>query len=267
MRPAIQGSRDPDRGARRGIGNHCQDAEVLRGAGAAASRRAHPGWLPRLHPRRRRPHRLHPPRPGCRAHPCPGPPDPRHPRRRTSALRTRAGPARLSAGRPREADRAARRTARDHHSTPRPGNDGRAGHLRPRPSLPLPVAVWAFPGPAAGTAIRHVHRICGVEDPVASEAVRQVRRGLMRTYGAAPRRPARPLTVDEIRTIIGSIDRTTPIGIRDAAIIPHGPGGTRGPVCQRALRATRARRRRRHRSRLRRTGIDTDALIGANIAA
>lgn len=72
------------------------------------------------------------------------------------------------------------------------------------------------------TAIRHVHRVCGVEDPVASEAVRQVRRGLMRTYGAAPRRLARPLTVDEIRTIVAVIDRSSPIGIRDTAIILLG---------------------------------------------
>jgi integrase len=44
----------------------------------------------------------------------------------------------------------------------------------------------------------------------------------MRTYGAAPRRLARPLAVDEIRQIISGIDRTTPIGIRDAAIILLG---------------------------------------------
>ena len=72
------------------------------------------------------------------------------------------------------------------------------------------------------TAIRHVHRMCGVDDPVAVEVVRQVRRGLMRTYGSAPRRLARPLTVDEIRTIVSGIDRTIPIGIRDAAIILLG---------------------------------------------
>jgi len=44
----------------------------------------------------------------------------------------------------------------------------------------------------------------------------------MRTYGAAPRRLARPLTVDEIRQIIAGIDRTAPIGIRDAAVILLG---------------------------------------------
>ncbi|MDQ3527981.1 MAG: tyrosine-type recombinase/integrase [Actinomycetota bacterium] len=100
------------------------------------------------------------------------------------------------------------------------------------PALPGdPLALCAYlteraeAGKATGTldmactAIRHVHRMSGAEDPVASEAVRQVRRGLMRTYGAAPRRLARPLTVDEIRQIVGAIDRTTPIGVRDTAII------------------------------------------------
>ena len=100
------------------------------------------------------------------------------------------------------------------------------------PANPLALCAYlterAEAGKATGTldmsctVIRHVHRISGAEDPVASEAVRQVRRGLVRTYGAAPRRLARPLTVDEIRQIISGIDRTTPIGIRDAAIILLG---------------------------------------------
>jgi len=72
------------------------------------------------------------------------------------------------------------------------------------------------------TAIRHVHRTCGAEDPVAAETVRQVRLGLRRTYGSAPRRLARPLTVDEIRHIVEAVDRAKPIGIRDAAIILLG---------------------------------------------
>ncbi|MCY7286736.1 MAG: tyrosine-type recombinase/integrase [Cryobacterium sp.] len=45
---------------------------------------------------------------------------------------------------------------------------------------------------------------------------------LRRTYGSAPRRLARPLSVAEIRQILGCIDRSTPIGIRDAAIILLG---------------------------------------------
>jgi integrase len=106
---------------------------------------------------------------------------------------------------------------------------------RGRPALPDdPLALCAYlteraeSGRAMGTldmsctAIRHVHRMCGAEDPVAAEAVRQVRLGLRRTHGSAPRRLARPLSVEEIRQILGGIDRTTPIGIRDAAIILLG---------------------------------------------
>jgi site-specific recombinase XerD len=82
------------------------------------------------------------------------------------------------------------------------------------------IAMSALDG--ACTAIRHVHRMRAADGPVAAEAVRQVRLGLRRTYGSAPRRLARPLTVAEIRQIIGGIDRTTPIGTRDAAIILVG---------------------------------------------
>jgi len=59
-------------------------------------------------------------------------------------------------------------------------------------------------------------------DPVASETVRQVRLGLRRTYGTAPRRLARPLNTTDIRRIVTAIDRTTPLGARDAAIILLG---------------------------------------------
>lgn len=59
-------------------------------------------------------------------------------------------------------------------------------------------------------------------DPVGAETVRQVRLGLRRTYGTAPRRLARPLSTADIRQILASIDRTTPVGIRDAAIILLG---------------------------------------------
>lgn len=74
----------------------------------------------------------------------------------------------------------------------------------------------------ACTAIRHVHRTNSLKDPVAPETVRQVRLGLRRTYGSAPRRLARPLTVTEIRQIVAGIDRSTPIGVRDAAMILLG---------------------------------------------
>lgn len=82
----------------------------------------------------------------------------------------------------------------------------------------------------ACTVIRHVHRAAmggaavadAFEDPVGSEIVGQVRRGLRRTYGTAPRRLARPLTVAELRQMIDAIDRTTVIGVRDAAMILLG---------------------------------------------
>ena len=100
------------------------------------------------------------------------------------------------------------------------------------PAAPLTVCAYlterAEAGRATGTldmactVIRHVHRTTGAVDPIAPEAVRQVRRGLRRTYGAAPRRLARPLSVEESRQIVSGIDRTTPHGIRDAAIILLG---------------------------------------------
>jgi integrase len=100
------------------------------------------------------------------------------------------------------------------------------------PADPLTVCAYlterAEAGRATGTldmactVIRHVHRTTGAVDPIASESVRQVRRGLRRAYGAAPRRLARPLSVEDIRRIVAGIDRSTPHGIRDAAIILLG---------------------------------------------
>ena len=74
----------------------------------------------------------------------------------------------------------------------------------------------------ASSAIAYEHRSRGVVDPVAHEAVRQVRRGLRRTLGTAPRRQAHPLSVAEIRRIVTAIDRSTPQGARDAALILLG---------------------------------------------
>jgi integrase len=62
----------------------------------------------------------------------------------------------------------------------------------------------------------------GHQDPILTEGVRQVRRGLRRIIGTAPRRQARPLGTQEIRQIVGSIDRSTAQGARDAAIILLG---------------------------------------------
>jgi len=71
-------------------------------------------------------------------------------------------------------------------------------------------------------AIAYQHRRRGLDDPIRTEGVRQVRRGLRRIIGAAPRRQARPLDTDDIRQIVEHIDRSTPLGVRDAAIILLG---------------------------------------------
>ncbi|MEP6816458.1 MAG: hypothetical protein ABI873_12990 [Marmoricola sp.] len=62
----------------------------------------------------------------------------------------------------------------------------------------------------ACSAIGHVHRQHGLDDPIAHPSVRQVRLGLRRTYGIAPRRQARPLGVAGIRQILTHIDTPRP---------------------------------------------------------
>lgn len=52
-------------------------------------------------------------------------------------------------------------------------------------------------------AISYAHRSRGLDDPTLVEAVRQVRRGLRRIVGSAPRRLARPLDTDDIRQLLG----------------------------------------------------------------
>ena len=86
-----------------------------------------------------------------------------------------------------------------------------SGHHRGRPST------------VACSAIGHVHRVRGVADPADHDAVREVRRGLRRTYGVAPR-PSGP-TRSAWPTSARSWARSTgapPLGARDAAIILLG---------------------------------------------
>jgi integrase len=71
-------------------------------------------------------------------------------------------------------------------------------------------------------AIAYQHRRRGLDDPMLTEGVRQVRRGLRRIIGTAPRRQARPLGTGEIRQIVEHIDRSTALGARDAALILLG---------------------------------------------
>jgi integrase len=107
-----------------------------------------------------------------------------------------------------------------------------ARNLTPLPGDPAALCAYLTERAAEGiavssldlacTAIRHVHRMHGAADPVASETVRQVRLGLRRTYGTAPRRLARPLSTTDIRHIVNQIDRPDSVGTRDAAIILLG---------------------------------------------
>lgn len=74
----------------------------------------------------------------------------------------------------------------------------------------------------ACVAIRYVHRTHGHANPSDAEIVRHVRMGLRRIHGTAPLRQARPLGVADLRQILTAIDRSTPIGVRDTAIILLG---------------------------------------------
>jgi integrase len=87
---------------------------------------------------------------------------------------------------------------------------------------------FAAQGVAAGTiecacaAIAAAHETEGQANPVAEQSVKAVRRGLRRTLGTAPRRQSRALSTDEIRRMVGQIERTTARGARDAALILLG---------------------------------------------
>ncbi|EGD41021.1 phage integrase [Nocardioidaceae bacterium Broad-1] len=100
-----------------------------------------------------------------------------------------------------------------------------------------PVAVCAYlaetaaDGLSAATvdlacsAIGYHHRCRDLTDPTATVAVRQVRRGLHRILGTAPRRPAHPVGPEEIGQLLAAIDRDSPVGARDAAVILLGFAG------------------------------------------
>lgn len=77
----------------------------------------------------------------------------------------------------------------------------------------------------ACSGIRDAYLAAGLVTPTDHPMARRVRAGLRRTYGAAPRRQARALTVDELGQILARIDRTSPAGARDAAILLVGYAG------------------------------------------
>jgi integrase len=100
------------------------------------------------------------------------------------------------------------------------------------PASPVTVCAYltdfAAQGVAAGTiecacaAIAAAHETDGEVNPIADQSVKAVRRGLRRTLGTAPRRQSRPLSTDDIRRMLATIDRTTARGARDAALILLG---------------------------------------------
>lgn len=104
--------------------------------------------------------------------------------------------------------------------------------IDPLPAPPEALAAYLVERAAGGVtigtvngicvALRHVHHQHGLANPAETEIVRNVRLGLRRIYGRAPKRLARPLTVPEIRQIVDAIDRATLAGARDAAIILLG---------------------------------------------
>lgn len=100
------------------------------------------------------------------------------------------------------------------------------------PATPATVCAYltdfAARGVAAGTiecacaAIAAEHETESRANPVADPSVRAVRRGIHRTLGTAPRRQVRPLSTDDIRRMVATIDRSTARGARDAALILLG---------------------------------------------
>lgn len=102
----------------------------------------------------------------------------------------------------------------------------------PLPADPAAVCAYLTERAAAGTAVASlgvaccaigfVHRTHDLENPIGHDSVRQVRAGLRRTYGIAPQRQARPLTVPEVAQILAAIDRGGLLGARDAALILLG---------------------------------------------
>lgn len=77
----------------------------------------------------------------------------------------------------------------------------------------------------ARAAIRCAHRSAGHTDPTASPGVDLVLKGLKRRRGSAPTRQAHPLTTDDLRRIVDSINRESLRGKRDAALLLLGYAG------------------------------------------
>jgi integrase len=102
----------------------------------------------------------------------------------------------------------------------------------PLPADPSQLAVWIAELVAAGrasstidghlAALRAASLDAGLDDPTSHPGVRQVRAGVRRTVGTAPRRRVHAVTTAEIRRIIEGIDVVSLRGLRDRALILTG---------------------------------------------
>jgi integrase len=104
--------------------------------------------------------------------------------------------------------------------------------LTPLPANPAAIGAYlaerADAGYSYGTlemtcnAIAYEHRRADLPNPLDDPTLRRVRRGLRRIIGTAPRRRAHPLSTDQVRHLVRSLDPTTPAGARDRAFILLG---------------------------------------------
>mgnify|MGYP001209414539 CR=1 FL=1 len=70
-------------------------------------------------------------------------------------------------------------------------------------------------------AIKHKHLESGYESPTHDPIVRSTLRGAVRTHGA-PKKSKRGIAIGQLRTILSKIDRSSPVGARDHAILALG---------------------------------------------
>lgn len=108
-----------------------------------------------------------------------------------------------------------------------------AVRLRPLPASPDTVALYVVALQREGlspstidvalAAIAAMHMVNGSTSPCAATAVREVRAGMRRTCGIAPRQAA-PLRLDELRAVVSAIGAGTRglLGLRDRALLLVG---------------------------------------------
>jgi site-specific recombinase XerD len=74
------------------------------------------------------------------------------------------------------------------------------------------------------TSISVAHKSRGHDSPTATELVRSTMRGIRRTFGVAPAKKS-PLRASDIRSLVGTLDLDSLIGVRDRALLVVGFAG------------------------------------------